>query len=120
MISKEEFFRLYCNDGLAALGIPCIDAEKLGERMRMHPTKTKQDLDDYGVNDALRQNGITEASVMNLRTGQKNKFTTDENDMESMLDALGATLTELEALDSKLKERNAKYQKEVPFLDLLK
>lgn len=70
MISPSEYMRLYCDDTLAKQGIPALSLEKIARQMSINPHKTLQDLEDYGLSEAMEQNGISDVNMMNLQSGE--------------------------------------------------
>jgi hypothetical protein len=76
MISKEEYARLYCDDGLLEHGVYALSQEKVLIRMMHDPYKTLKDLDDYGINDMMGPGGdnIERVDILNTRTGEKTQI----------------------------------------------
>ena len=70
MISKEEYIKLYCNDHLAKQGVYALDVNKVMMEMMKNADKTLQDLDDYGLSEAMEENGIMDISNMDVHTGE--------------------------------------------------
>ena len=85
MISKEEYAKLYCEDHLVARGIYVLSTEKVMMQMMRDPMKTLQDLDDYGLNDAMAQKGIQDVQVMNTRTGEKRSLMHKQQETQTQI-----------------------------------
>lgn len=71
MISKEEYARLYCNDHFAQMGEYILEEHKVMKQLMIDPVKTIQDLDDYGLGEAMRHSGISSAQIIDIHSGDK-------------------------------------------------
>jgi hypothetical protein len=75
MISKEEYVELYCNELMyITTGVVVIDADKFHDRLIADPLKTIEDLTDYGMGEAMNQNGIEKITSLNTRTGKSASY----------------------------------------------
>lgn len=100
MISKEEYIRLYCDENLAKQGVYALNMTKVMLRMSIDVDQTLQDLDDYGLGEAMKHNNISDVKVMNTKTGEQRSLMRNELD-HHQTEKQTRTLTPI--LDSLLK-----------------